>query len=91
MAQRGSVFKRHGSWYVRHNVQIVENGRHQAQTTKQPVIWLARGEHYPKKSEVLALAAEKMATVNRTAKSSDPGVKVVDYFEKVFVPGIKGS
>jgi len=55
------------------------------------VIWLARAEHYPKKSEVLALAAEKMSTVNRTAKSSDPGVKVVDYFEKVFVPGIKGS
>jgi hypothetical protein len=50
-----------------------------------------RSEDYPKKSEVLALAAEKMATVNRTAKSSDPGVNVVDYFEKVFVPDITGK
>src|ERR1700676_1683950 len=83
VAQRGSVFKRHGSWYVRNNVQIVENG---VTKRKQPVIWLARSEDYPKKSEVLALAAEKMATVNRTAKSSDPGVKVVACFEKVFVP-----
>jgi hypothetical protein len=31
------------------------------------------------------------AGVNRTEKSSDPGVKVVDYFEKVFVPGITGK
>jgi integrase len=88
VAQRGSIFKRHGSWYVRHDAQIVENG---VTKRKQPVIWLARVEDYPKKSEVLALATEKMATVNRTAKSPYSGVMIVDYFEKVFIPGVTGK
>jgi integrase len=88
MAQRGHVCKRHGAWYVRFREKIVENGKTRR---KERAIWLCSAKDYPKKSEVVPLAVERMARVNRTAKSSDAGVNIVDYFEKVYVPAITGK
>jgi len=66
----------------------VENGKTRR---KEKAIWLCSAKDYPKRSEVVSLAAEQMARVNRTVKSSDPGVNIVDYFEKVYIPAVKGK
>lgn len=66
----------------------MENGKTRR---KEKAIWLCSAKDYPKRSEVVALAAEQLARVNRTAKSSNPGVNIVDYFEKVYIPAIKGK
>src|SRR5262249_19675589 len=58
---------------------------------RQPWKWLARVEDYPKKSEVLTLAQEHITRLNRTAKSSNPGANIVDYFEKVYLSAITGK
>jgi hypothetical protein len=58
MAQRGYICKRHGAWYVRFREKVVENGK---TNRKEKAIWLCSAKDYPKKSEVMALAAEQMA------------------------------
>jgi hypothetical protein len=88
LAQQGSIIKRHGAWYVRVSEKIIEDG---VARRKQLWKWLARVENYPKKSEVLALAQEHIARVNRSVKSSNPGVDIVNYFENVYLPGITGK
>ena len=88
MAQRGYICRRHGAWYVRFREKVVENGK---TNRKEKAIWLCSAKDYPKKSEVMALAAEQMARVNRATRTSDPGVNIVDYFEKVYVPAITGK
>lgn len=88
MAQQGSIIKRHGAWYIRLREKVTQDG---VAKRKQHWKWLARVEDYPKKSEVLPLAHEHIARTNRTAKSSNPGVGIVDYFENVYLPAIKGK
>ena len=88
MAQQGSIIKRHGAWYIRLREKIVEDG---VTKRKQHWKWLARVEDYPKKAEVLPLAQEHIARTNRAAKSSNPGVGIVEYFEHVYLPAISGK
>ncbi len=88
MAQQVKIIKNHGAWYVRVSETIVEDG---VTKRKQPWKWLARVEDYPKKSEVLPLAQEVVAQINRAAKSTNPGISIVDYFETVYLPGIEGK
>jgi integrase len=52
---------------------------------------LASKRDYPKKSEVTPLANEFMERVNRTAKSPNAGITIVEFFENVYIPAIRGK
>jgi integrase len=86
MAQHGSIFESHGSWYVRWWEKVrQEDGSFK---WEHPSHRLASKEDYPKKSEVKPLAEEFMKRVNRTAKSSNAGISIVDFFDDVYIPAI---
>jgi integrase len=88
MAQRGSIFESHGSWYVRWWEKVQqEDGSFK---WKNPSHRLASKRDFPKKSEVMPLFNEFMDRVNRTAKSPNAGITVVDFFENVYIPAITG-
>lgn len=86
--QQVKVVKNHGAWYMRISETIVEGG---VTKRKQPWKWLAGVEDYPKKSEVLPLAQDVVARANRAAKSNNPSVSIVDYFENVYLPAAQGK
>jgi integrase len=89
MAQQGSIFESHGSWYVR----WWEKARQKDGSFKweHPSHRLASKRDFPKKSEVKPLVKEFMDRVNRTARSSNAGIAIVDFFENVYIPGITGT
>jgi len=89
MAQQGSIFESHGSWYVRwwENVQQKDGSF----KWEHPSHRLASKRDFPKKSEVKPLAKEFMDRVNRTAKSSNAGITIVDFFGNVYIPALTGK
>jgi len=89
MAQQGSVSESHGSWYVRWWEKVQqEDGSFE---WVHPSHRLASKRDYPKRSEVMPLAKEFMDRVNRTAKSPNAGITIVDFFENVYIPAITGK
>jgi integrase len=89
MAQQGTVFESHGSWYVRwwEKVQQEDGSSKWAHPSRR----LASKRDYPKKFEVMPLATEFMDRVNRTAKSPNAGITIVEFFENVYIPAITGK
>jgi integrase len=86
MAQQGTVFESHGSWYVRWWEKVQqEDGSFKM---VHPSHRLASRQDYPKKFEVMPLAKEFMERVNRTAKSPNAGITIVEFFENVYIPAI---
>jgi integrase len=80
--QEGSLYEDHGAWYVRYR----EVGK------KNPVAHrLAGTEEYPKKAEVIPLKKKFMDRVNRTARFADAGIAIVDFFDEVYLPAIRGT
>ena len=89
MAQQGSIFESHGSWYVRWWEKVQQDDG--SLKWAHPSHRLASKRDYPKKSEVTPLANEFMERVNRTAKSPNAGITIVEFFEKVYIPAIRGK
>ncbi len=85
MAQQGSLYQHHGSWYVRYweTVQS-EDG-----TTKRknPAHRLASVKDYPKKSDVLPLKNRFMERLNNIGFMPGSGVSIVDFVDNTFLPG----
>ena len=89
MAQQGTVFESHGSWYVRWWEKIQqEDGSFK---WIHPSHRLASKRDYPKKFEVMPLASEFMDRVNRTARSPNAGITIVEFFDDVYFPAITGK
>jgi len=89
MAQQGSVFQSHGSWYVRWWEKIQQSDG--SFKWNHPSHRLASKDDYPKKSEVIPLVKEFMDRVNRTAKSPKAGITIADFFENVYIPAVTGT
>ena len=89
MAQQGQVFKRHGAWFVRYWEKV----RQKDGTLKreQPTVRLCSATDYPKKSEVLPLAAEYMARVNKLASSEHAGITIADFVDRVYFSAVTGD
>lgn len=85
MAQQGSLYQHHGSWFVRY-WEIVQNADGTT-TRKNPAQKLASVRDYPKKSDVLPLKNQFMDRLNKIGFTSGAGVSVVDFVEKTFLPG----
>ena len=75
--QRGNIFKRHGSWYVRYY-----EGK--TRVAKR----LAYVDEYPTKRLVEPLVQDFIRKVN---KSSDPGVTLDSFIEQSYLPHAKAS
>jgi integrase len=88
MAQQGNIFESHGSWYLRWWEKVKQEDG--SLKWEHPCHRLASKEDYPKKSEVKPLAEEFMKRVNRTAKSPNAGISIVDFFEDVYLPAMSG-
>ena len=89
MAQQGTVFESHGSWYVRWWEKIQqEDGSFK---WVHPSHRLASKRDYPKKFEVTPLAKEFMDRVNRTARSPNAGITIVEFFDDIYLPAITGK
>jgi hypothetical protein len=69
MAQQGSIFESHGSWYVRWWEKVQQQDG--SFKWKNPSHRLASKRDFPKKSEVMPLFKEFMDRVNRTSRSSN--------------------
>src|SRR5580658_5353984 len=82
MAQHGTVFESHGSWYVRWWEKVQQDDG--SLKWAHPSHRLASKRDYPKKSEVTPLANEFMERVNRSAKSPNAGITIVEFFENVW-------
>jgi hypothetical protein len=89
MAQQGTVIESHGSWYLRwwERIQQVDGSFKWVHPSHR----LARKRDYPKKFEVMPLAKEFMDRVNRTAKSPNAGITIVEFSENVYRPAIIGK
>jgi integrase len=85
MAQQGSLYQDHGSWYVRY-WETVQN---EDGTIKRrnPAHRLASVKDYPKKSDVLPLKNQFVDRLNKIGFTPETGVSVVDFVEKTFLPG----
>lgn len=89
MAQQGTVFESHGGWYVRWWEKIQqEDGSFK---WVHPSHRLASKRDYPKKFEVMPLAKEFMDRVNRTARSPNAGITIVEFFDDVYLRAITGK
>src|ERR1035437_10319880 len=88
MAQQGSIFASHGSWYVRWWEKVQQQDG--SFKWKNPSHRLASMRDFPKKSEVMPLFKEFMDRVNRTSRSSNAGITIVDFFENVYTPAVTG-
>jgi len=84
MAQQGSLYQDHGSWFVRY-WETVENedGTHRR---KNPAHRLASVKDYPKKSEVIPLKNQFMDRLNRIGFHPGSGVSLVDFADNTFLP-----
>jgi integrase len=78
--QQGSLFKSHGSWFVRYR----ETGNNNPIAHR-----LASLAEYPKKSEVVPLKHEYMDRLNRISFASGAGVTITEFVEKVYFPAIE--
>ena len=89
MAQQGSIVESHGSWYVRwwEKVQQKDGSFKWAHPSHR----LASKRDFPKKSDVKPLFREFMDRVNRTSRSSNAGITIVDFFENVYIPARAGK
>ena len=87
MAQQGSLYQDHGSWYIRY----WETVRNEDGTTKRrnPAHRLASAKDYPKKSDVVPLKNQFMDRLNKIGFTPEVGVSVIDFVEKTFLPGCK--
>jgi hypothetical protein len=85
--QQGSLFQSHGAWYVRF--------REQVQQTDGSIKWVQRAKRlasvadYPKKSEVIPLKNEEMATLNKVGFTVEAGVSIVDFVENMYFPSVE--
>src|SRR5215469_1771850 len=83
MSDGHSIFKSHGSWFVRW-AELRDGKR------VQPSYRLCSAEDYPKKSEVKPLAEQHMARV-RKAPTIEAGGKVSEFVNKIYFPKISGT
>jgi integrase len=85
MAQQGSLYQDHGSWYVRY----WESVRNEDGTTRRrnPAIRLASVKDYPKRSEVIPLKNRFMDRLNNIGFTPGSGVSIVDFVDNTFLPG----
>lgn len=87
MAQQGSLYQDHGSWYVRYWEAV----RNEDGTTrrKNPAHRLASVKDYPKKSEVIPLKNRFMDRLNHIGFTPGSGVSFVDFVDNTFLPGVR--
>lgn len=85
MAQQGSLYQDHGSWYVRY-WETVENVDGTT-SRRNPAHRLASVKDYPKKSDVIPLKNQFMDRLNRIGFSPGTGVSLVDFVDNTFLPG----
>ncbi|HEV2326173.1 MAG TPA: site-specific integrase [Terracidiphilus sp.] len=84
MAQEGSLYADHGSWFVRY-WETVENADG-TRTRKNPAHRLASVKDYPKKSDVIPLKNQFMDRLNKIGFMPGAGVSLLDFVDKSFLP-----
>jgi integrase len=81
--QRGYVYKKSGSWFVRYYDTVIEAG----QTKKKQVARvLAPVADYPKKSSARLLADKHLSKLNTGVVVAESSMSVADFVEKVYFP-----
>ncbi|MBB5064889.1 tyrosine recombinase XerC [Granulicella mallensis] len=84
MAQQGSLYQDHGSWFVRY-WETVEN-EDGTPSRKNPAHRLASVKDFPKKSDVIPLKNQFMDRLNRIGFDPGSGVTLVDFVVNTFLP-----
>jgi integrase len=84
MAQQGSLYAEHGSWFVRYWEEIRRPDG--SVMRKHPAHRLASVKDYPKKSEVIPLKNSFMEKLSKIGFTPEAGVSIVDFVEKTFFP-----
>jgi integrase len=84
MAQRGYVFKKGSSWFLKYRENSIVNG---VAVRKQKCVWLAEvSDKYKTAGDLDDLVAEKMGEVRQAAKCPLAGTAFVEYVEGTYLP-----
>ena len=82
--QRGQVFRRNGSWYVRYYQNEIKDG---ATVRRRIAARLARyGDDYRSKKDVLPLVDELLFPVNSGAAQPESSLTLAEFFENRYAP-----
>src|ERR1700681_2866396 len=82
--QRGQVFRRNGSWYVRYYQNEIKDG---APLRRRICARLARyGDDYRSKKDVLPLVDELLFPVNSGAAQPESSLTLAEFFDKRYAP-----
>ena len=84
MAQQGSLYAQHGSWFVRYWETVRQPDG--SIRRKNPAYRLASVKDYPKKADVIPLKNRFMERLNKVGFTPEAGVSLVDFVEKTFFP-----
>ena len=84
MAQQGSLYVHHGSWYVRYWVTV--RNADGSLSRKNPAERLASAKDYPKRSEVIPLKNRFMESLNAIGFVPELGISLIDFVEETFLP-----
>jgi integrase len=87
MAQKGSVWKKGSSWFLRYRDDFLIDG----EIRRKPVCsFLAKySDHYRRKSDLAELAEQKMAGVKQAAKCPHASDSFTVYVEEVYLPYVR--
>jgi integrase len=84
MAQKGQVFRRYKSWFVRYWYKATENGQ---TVWRQKCVKLAEySDRFRTKSDLRDLVAEKLAGIEEADKCPHSSDSFVNYVEQVYLP-----
>src|SRR5271170_8349981 len=82
--QRGQVFRRNGSWYVRYYQNEIKDG---APVRRRICARLARySDDFRSKKDVLSLVDELLFPVNSGATQPESSLTLAEFFEKRYAP-----
>ena len=87
MAQKGFVYKKGKSWFLKYREKSTENGQ---LVWKQRCAWLANcSDRYRSKKDLAELVAEKLKSVKEADKCPVSSGSFVDYVEDVYLPFVR--
>jgi integrase len=84
MAQQGSLYMHHGSWYVRYWVTVTNADG--SVTRKNPAQRLASVKDYPKRSEIIPLKNRFIDGLRAVGFVPEAGISLDDFVERTFLP-----
>src|SRR5207302_1580976 len=84
MSQRGQIFRKDSTWYLRYYDNVLENGTIRRKRVCRKLVDF--GDRYRSKKSVRALAAEFLAPLNEGKLRPESTMPVAQFIERHYLP-----